>query len=1007
MKKNKIAFGTLAMAMALVLGLALSGCADPTKDDGAANQQAADGFKSSYSTALALTVDTVSVTNKAAVQEALTAYTGLGDAVKALLPADTGAKLQVLLVKIAALEGAAGITYTATADGASSVTTSTSIALAFSAAVADLTDSDVTLTDGTGSATKGALSGGGTAWSLALSSVAIQGTVSVSIGKSGVESAAKTVAVYKAGAPADITYTAVANGAVNTTTSTSIAFTFSAAVAGLTADDISVANGTGAAMKGLLSGGGTAWAIALSSVATQGDVSVSIAKTGVESAAKTVAVYLAGAFVAVTDITDVPGAATAGTDLALSGTVAPANATNQTIVWSVADAGTTGASVSGTTLHTTAAGTAKVRATIANGSSASSNYTQDFDVAVASGGGGALGGTVTISGTAEVRQTLSAVTTGLTGQSGVLHYQWKAGGGNVGADAATYTITAADVGKTITVTVTASGSTGSVTGGPTEAVPEPAPGVTVNGLNAYLAGLTAGSPSSPHTVSMDWSIVINTSAVSGGAWAAINNTVQTRGVYVILDLSACTATGNTVAGEDEPSLNKMNIIQNNQYIKGIILPGTLTSIGTSAFYECTSLASVTIPNGVTSIGERAFYDCTSLASVTIPSRVTSIGEWAFYNCTSLASVTISAGVTGIGDRAFWGCTSLASVTIPGSVASIGLGAFYQCTGLTSVTIQNGVVSIGLGAFEGCTSLASVTIPGSVTSIEERAFSLCTHLASITVDATNTTFSSNGGVLFNKAKTTLLCYPAGHGASYTIPSGVTSIEAEAFRGCTGLTSVTIQNGVVSIGLGAFYQCTGLASVTIPSSVTSIGTEAFRGCTGLASATIPGSVASIGESAFYQCTDLTSVTIQNGVVSIGRGAFYQCTNLASVTIPSSVTSIGGSAFSYCTHLENVTIPGSVISIGGAAFSSCIVLVSVTIPGSVISIGDNAFYYCTRLTSVTFGAGSNIASGNFGSGAFPQGDYGNGDGLKTLYLAQTADAKAGAYRRASYSSGAWTKD
>ncbi|GEM_PF-2457388 len=87
-------------------------------------------------------------------------------------------------------------------------------------------------------------------------------------------------------------------------------------------------------------------------------------------------------FVAVTGITGVPTAAAAGTPLAMTGTVAPANATNQTIVWSVLNAGTTGATISGGTLSTTAAGTLIVRATIINGASESTNYTQDFTVTV-------------------------------------------------------------------------------------------------------------------------------------------------------------------------------------------------------------------------------------------------------------------------------------------------------------------------------------------------------------------------------------------------------------------------------------------------------------------------------------------------------------------------------------------------------------------------------------------------------------------------------------------------
>jgi hypothetical protein len=102
-------------------------------------------------------------------------------------------------------------------------------------------------------------------------------------------------------------------------------------------------------------------------------------------------------------------------------------------------------------------------------------------------------------------------------------------------------------------------------------------------------------------------------------------------------------------------------------------------------------------------------------------------------------------------------------------------------------------------------------------------------------------------------------------------------------------------------------------------------------------------------------------------------------------------------------------NVASIGTYAFSGCTGLAGVTIPGSVTSIGEYAFSACTDLTSVTFETGSNIASGNFGSNAFPQGSSSSsyGDNLKTRYLAQAAGAKADTYRRASTSASAWTKD
>ncbi|MBR6802846.1 MAG: leucine-rich repeat protein [Kiritimatiellae bacterium] len=307
---------------------------------------------------------------------------------------------------------------------------------------------------------------------------------------------------------------------------------------------------------------------------------------------------------------------------------------------------------------------------------------------------------------------------------------------------------------------------------------------------------------------------------------------------------------------------------------------SVTSIGRSAFYNCSSLTSVTIPSSVTSIGYDAFRDCSSLTSVTIPSSVTSIGGSAFRDCSSLTSVTIPSSVTTIGDYAFEGCSSLTSVhisdvgawclinfenrrsnplyyakdglylngekittaVIPEVVTTIGNWAFLGCSSLTSVTIPSSVTTIGDYAFEGCSSLTSVTIPSSVTTIGDYAFRDCSSLTSV-----------------------------------TIPSSVTTIGDYAFEGCSSLTSVTIPKGVTSIGRSAFYNCSSLTSVTIPSSVTSIGYEAFRGCSRLTSVTIPSSVTSIGYEAFRGCSRLTSVTIPSSVTSIGSQAFYGCYDL----------------------------------------------------------------------------------------------------------------------------------
>ena len=204
-----------------------------------------------------------------------------------------------------------------------------------------------------------------------------------------------------------------------------------------------------------------------------------------------------------------------------------------------------------------------------------------------------------------------------------------------------------------------------------------------------------------------------------------------------------------------------------------------------------------------------------------------------------------------------------------TVEGIGYSAFFKCPNLTSITIGNSVTSIGDHAFFGCSSLTSITIPNSVTSIKSGLFQGCIGLTSISVESGNSIFDSrdNCNAIIETSTNTLFvgC------KSTTIPNSVTSIGANAFLDCSGLTSITIPNSVTSIGGSAFSGCKGLTSITIPNSVTSIGGYAFSGCSGLTSITIPNSVTSIGGSAFSGCRGLTSITIPNSVTSIGDYAF----------------------------------------------------------------------------------------------------------------------------------------
>ena len=291
---------------------------------------------------------------------------------------------------------------------------------------------------------------------------------------------------------------------------------------------------------------------------------------------------------------------------------------------------------------------------------------------------------------------------------------------------------------------------------------------------------------------------------------------------------------------------KVTYYSSNNYVNGdVVIPSSVeyngttysvTSIGYSAFYGCSSLTSVTIPNSVTSIGDKAFENCSSLASVTIPTGVTSIGGSTFSGCSGLTSVTIPNSVTSIGSWAFSDCSGLTSVTIPTGVTSIEANAFRNCSGLTSVTIPTGVTSIGWGAFQRCSGLTSVTIPTGVTFIGQSAFRNCSSLTSV-----------------------------------TIPTGVTSIEGYTFSGCTGLTSVTIGNSITSIGEEAFRNCSGLTSITIPTGVTSIDMRAFSECIALTSVRcLTVTPPSIDNTSFYNVPSTCTLAVPCGSIGAYAGS-----------------------------------------------------------------------------------------------------------------------------------------
>ncbi len=427
-------------------------------------------------------------------------------------------------------------------------------------------------------------------------------------------------------------------------------------------------------------------------------------------------------------------------------------------------------------------------------------------------------------------------------------------------------------------------------------------------------------------------------------------------------------------------------------LKKVILPDGLEEIDDYAFYGC-YLNELYLGRSVTTLGEHTF-DSTNITSIEIPGSLKTVDSCAFRQCSELKSVVIHEGVRTIGEAAFSECTSLTEVSLPASLKRYERDAFGGCKKLKLTTLPAAPEFIDIRAFPQTVSsgkygngiylgngdsdyaylvgvlaadiklhpdtealpygLSYAFRPGdvSVTDISIKDGKYLEVRGSCVID------KRTGELLLGLADAVIpddgSVKSIGYGAFYAlkglvsvkIPDSVESIGENAFLSCVDLTEVTIGDGVVSIGNCAFKR-SGLQTVTFGSSVAHIGDEAFAD-TRITSAVLGDSLRSIGSKAFYHCGDLGELKLGDGIESIGEWAFSGV-GITELCLPSSLKELGMGLFNYCNKLEKVVIDAEITEMSNC-FNSCDKLGSVSLPASLKSVSAS-FRYCPVLTEIRF--------------------------------------------------------
>lgn len=383
------------------------------------------------------------------------------------------------------------------------------------------------------------------------------------------------------------------------------------------------------------------------------------------------------------------------------------------------------------------------------------------------------------------------------------------------------------------------------------------------------------------------------------------NTNRTRSYYETVEYSGTNGTLTTLdlSNNVANTTDATNTTQvHADILDSVIVVGNgANSIAGDGSYN---LISVNIPNTVTDISQDAFRGCGALVYVTFSegSHLTTIGPSAFQDCSMIHDIQLPNSLTTIGANAFNGCTNLATISIPYNVTSMEAGAFHNTSGLLDVSGSSVRIHEHLYNDISGTLSTYFTDPSqiSLNVVPELLLTNTLHPSSLTISQINNIYiryrqsqlgfpkiavngSDSGGTLqTTDIYNTIL---ASGGGFVHLDISASSIPANAFKDNLNIYSVSIGASLTDISNYAFSGCTNLSYLSFhpDSTCTTIGESAFNN-NALYDLALPDSLTTIGQYCFQSSTQLTAVCIPNKVTNMGNNAFGECTKLVSIAVPS---------------------------------------------------------------------------------------------------------------------------